>query len=368
MEYAIWFDGIFKGRGKCCDKIRRKISDKTDSIIEKYFFSSWYVFVRRIISCFFDPYFSYRCTESCKKLIFSKYSFFRESIKKWWLPCIGIADNSDCWKVFSFTVFSMKSTSILIGFEFFIYGDLLISKMTFHDFCIRLTLSFCIFWSSSLARELHTHTVDTRSHMLDGCELDLELRFRWDRMKGKYLQYEIDSIPCLHLRFCLSKVFIHIIYLSWLHDIPNDQKLSPELFSESDKLIEFTRSNKGTIIWCSALLNTPHYRHSSIRRYKRFKFTHTVIELFLGKFWWSDIYNDSFHILIKMWIYTPLWKNMFYENLRPDSNKDDSPDDLGFISENMSKSFSDINSEETKNSCHDTNKPYCEKNIHRKKC
>ena len=59
---------------------------------------------------------------------------------------------------------------------------------------------------------------------------------------------------------------------------------------------------------------------------------------------------------------------MFYENLRPDSNKDDSPDDLRFTSEDMPEFFSDIYSEKAKNCCHDTDKSYCENDIDWKEC
>lgn len=68
----------------------------------------------------------------------------------------------------------MEFTSTLIGLEFSSEDELLVSEMSFHDLGISFTLSFCIFGSTSLTRELHTHTVDTWSHMLDGGEFDLE--------------------------------------------------------------------------------------------------------------------------------------------------------------------------------------------------
>ena len=72
----------------------------------------------------------------------------------------------------------MEFTSTLIGLEFFSEYEFLISEVSFHDFSIGFTLSFCIFGSSTLTRELHTHTIDTGSHVFDRCELDLELGLR----------------------------------------------------------------------------------------------------------------------------------------------------------------------------------------------
>ena len=68
----------------------------------------------------------------------------------------------------------MESASTLIGFELFEKSSFFFLQMALHDLGVGLSLSLGIF-SSTLARELHTHTVDAWSHMLDRGELDLEL-------------------------------------------------------------------------------------------------------------------------------------------------------------------------------------------------
>jgi hypothetical protein len=72
----------------------------------------------------------------------------------------------------------MQSSGSLISLEFSMYIEFFFSEVSFHDLSIGLSLSFRIFGSSTLSRELHTHTIDTRSHMLDGGEFDLELGLR----------------------------------------------------------------------------------------------------------------------------------------------------------------------------------------------
>ena len=53
--------------------------------------------------------------------------------------------------------------------------------MSLHDLRVGLSLSLGIF-AATLTRELHTHTIDTGSHMLDSGELDLQLGFWRDSM------------------------------------------------------------------------------------------------------------------------------------------------------------------------------------------
>jgi len=70
----------------------------------------------------------------------------------------------------------MESASTLIGFELFEEGSFFFLQVALHDLSVGLSLSLGIL-AATLARELHTHTIDTRSHMLDSGQLDLELGF-----------------------------------------------------------------------------------------------------------------------------------------------------------------------------------------------
>lgn len=58
---------------------------------------------------------------------------------------------------------------------------------------------------------------------------------------------------------------------------------------------------------------------------------------------------------------------MLYQNLRSNPNKDQSSDDLRFISENMSELFPERDSEKTKDKRDYSDKSNCEENIDRKK-
>jgi hypothetical protein len=188
----------------------------------------------------------------------------------------------------------MECSGTLIRFEFFLYFELFLSEVSFHDLCIRLALSLRIFGSATLTRELHPHTIDTWSHMLDRRELDLELRLRRDSMEGKYLQYQIDPIPCDYLRLRETDILVHTIDLSRLHDIPDDEELSPELLSYRDELIELPTPDICLIVWCRLLLDTLHDSHSSIGRDERFELIHTVTEFFGRESWRGDIDDYCF--------------------------------------------------------------------------
>lgn len=59
---------------------------------------------------------------------------------------------------------------------------------------------------------------------------------------------------------------------------------------------------------------------------------------------------------------------MLDQNLRPDTNKDKSSDNLCFISENMSKFFANIDSKEAEDECHETDKHDGKRDIDGKKC
>lgn len=118
-------------------------------------------------------------------------------------------------------------------------------------------------------------------------------------MKSKYLEDQIHTVPCLYLGFCLSKVFIHVPDLRGFHDIPDDEEPCSKFISYSDELIEFPTSDECSIIWCRTFLYALHNRHSSIGRNERFKFIHTMFELFARKSWWCDVDDDGFHSFYK---------------------------------------------------------------------
>ena len=124
-----------------------------------------------------------------------------ECIKKRRLASVGIADDANSFEIIPLSIVTMESTSAFVGFEFFEDGTFFFLQVTLHYLSIGLSLSLGIFGPTTLARELHTHTVDTRSHMLDSRELYLELGLWRDSMQCKYLQYQVYSIPSLYLGF-----------------------------------------------------------------------------------------------------------------------------------------------------------------------
>ena len=79
----------------------------------------------------------------------------------------------------------MERASTFVCFEFFEEDAFFFLQVTFHDLGIGLSLSLGVLGSATLTRELHTHTVDTRSHVLDRCEFDLEFGFWRDCMQSK---------------------------------------------------------------------------------------------------------------------------------------------------------------------------------------
>ena len=172
MQQDVTLDRVFERGAECSDKVRWEISDKSDRVIHEYLLSFAHFF------CVSEPELSYTRAKSSEELILCEDSFFRESIEERGFSSIGISDDTDCQEISALPIFPVESSSALIGFELLPEYEFLISEMALHDLSLGLSLSFRIFGSSALSRELHTHTIDTRSHMLDGSELDLELRLR----------------------------------------------------------------------------------------------------------------------------------------------------------------------------------------------
>lgn len=123
-----------------------------------------------------------------------------ESIEEGRFPSVGISDDTDSFEIVPFAILSMECASTLIGFELFEEGSLFFLQVSLHDLGIGLSLSLGIL-ASTLARELHTHTIDTGSHMLDSGELYLQLGFWRDGMQCEYLEYQVNSVPGLDLGF-----------------------------------------------------------------------------------------------------------------------------------------------------------------------
>lgn len=123
-----------------------------------------------------DPELGDTRPESSKKFILCKDSFFCKGIEKRGFPCIGISHDPDGEEIFSFSIFSMERSRAFVGLEFLMDFSLFLSEMALHDLSIGLTLSLRIFRATTLTRELHPHTIDTRSHMLHRSQLDLKLR------------------------------------------------------------------------------------------------------------------------------------------------------------------------------------------------
>jgi hypothetical protein len=172
MQEDVTLDRVFESGTKCSDKVRWEISDKSDRVIHEYLLS--------FAHCFWvsEPEFPDTRAKSSEELILCEDSFFGESIEEGGFSSIGISDDTDRQEISALPIFPMESSSALIDFELLPEYEFLISEMALHDLSIGLSLSFRIFGSSTLSRELHTHTIDTRSHMLDGGEFDLELGLR----------------------------------------------------------------------------------------------------------------------------------------------------------------------------------------------
>jgi hypothetical protein len=143
MKKQIRLYRVFQRGSKSSDKIRRKITDKSDSIIYKDFCTalSGNIF---FFSFLFDPHLSHTRSKRRKELIFGKDSLMSQCIHKRRFSSIGISDNPDCQESLSFSRITVERTSSLIGFELLMDSELFIAKVTFHDFSIGLPLSFRI--------------------------------------------------------------------------------------------------------------------------------------------------------------------------------------------------------------------------------
>ena len=120
-----------------------------------------------------NPYLPNTSSECGEELVLGKDSLLGKRVKKRRLPSVGISDDSDRLEVSPLSIISVELSRTFIGLEFFEEGAFLFLQVTLHDLSIGLSLSLGIF-ATTLAGELHTHTIDTRSHMLDCGELDLE--------------------------------------------------------------------------------------------------------------------------------------------------------------------------------------------------
>lgn len=150
-------------------------------------------------------------------------------------------------------------------------------KVSFHNLSIGLSLSSSEFAPSSLATHLHSHSKNTRPHMLDSSKFYLESTFCRFCIFLKYLENEIDSIPSNNP--CCFQFLIDIVYLMRFQHIPKNEEMSILKLHFGSNFIEFSSSNIRIVVRNSSFLQMFENHDSSITRDEIFEFSHPVIHI-----------------------------------------------------------------------------------------
>jgi len=184
---------------------------------------------------------------------------------------------------------------LLFGFP------LQLSQMPLHDLGIGFSGTFARCAASSLTVHLHTHTVDTWSHMFDGRELNLQLRFRRFRVELKNLENQIYSIPYLYFHLPFLDFLDDSIELTWLENISDDDGIDVHFRGKIQDFIELPFAHIGRIIRLITFLNGLEDNDSTIGRDEFLEFGYTVFEAKTGEqsgIFWSDIEEYGPHTFL----------------------------------------------------------------------
>ena len=188
MEDEVALARVLQCRRKSLDQLGWQIANESNRIREEYFMTAS-ILTR-------EPHFADVCPERREEFVFARYTLVGEGVKETGFAGIRIADDANSGEIATLACLAMFAAGGAVFLEAGLDGTFFFSEVTFHDFGIRLA-DTARADTTTLTRELHAHAIDTRSHVADRRELDLELGFWCVCVECENFQDQINLVPDL---------------------------------------------------------------------------------------------------------------------------------------------------------------------------
>ena len=306
MEEDVTLARVLQRRRECLDELGREVADEADRVGEEYLTPD--ALVLRVHPRHVRP-------ERREEFVFARDPLSGECIHEARLARIGVADDPDRYEPLAGARLAVLGTHADIGLETLLYSPLFLAEVTLHDLGIGLA-DTARPHTAALTGELHPHAIDTRTHVPDGGELDLELGLGRVGVEGEYLEDEVHAVPYLHLGLRLAEGLGDVVYLEGFHDIADDEEIGVEEGPLLDDLGELTTPDEGAIVDRIAPLDVVHDRDARVRMHETLQLLHTGLEVLGREGLWDDIDEDGTHgkgERIRVWY--PFWGRSQYETI-----------------------------------------------------